>query len=48
MSKSLAVSRQVVQYQKPIDFHCHGLGDADFADPSQVDLYETDKLAQIE
>lgn len=31
-----------------IDFHCHGIGDADLSKPKEVDLHEIDALLKLE
>jgi len=32
----------------PIDFHCHGVGDADLSKPNEVDLQHIDSLLKVE
>jgi N-acetylglucosamine-6-phosphate deacetylase len=32
----------------PVDFHCHGVGSFDFAEPEKIDLVEIDRLLKIE
>jgi N-acetylglucosamine-6-phosphate deacetylase len=32
----------------PVDFHCHGAGSFDFAEPEKIDLVEIDRLLKIE